>query len=304
MTPPDTDDTAPDAAPKIEEPDLFRYLDYRRYLQDWFNWRKARNARFSHRAFMQRAGLSSPSLLLSVVEGKRNLTPATTEAFVRALGLAGEAADFFQSLVDLGQAEGLDDRNVAWEKVRATRRFREARVVEGASVEYLSCWYYPAIRELAACQGFQADPEWIALTLQPKISVAQARKGLELLQTLGMLQPAPEDGRLIPADASIVTPHEVAGMAAMNYHAGMIGRAAEALTTTPPRQRHYCAVTVAIPDTLLPKLKQELDRFQERILDMCDSAEGVRSTVYQLNMQLFPLSATLSSGPARPRSMP
>lgn len=284
-------ETAPDQT-QAPEPDLFSYLDYRRYLNDWFAWKKAKNSRFSHRAFMQRAGLSSPSLLLSVMEGKRNLTPSTTEAFIKALGCASEAADFFQNLVALSQAESLEERNEAWEKVRATRRFREARVLDGAAVEYLSCWYYPAIRELAACGQFQADPEWIAMTLQPRITTAQARKGLELLQMLGMLKPD-ADGQLRPAEASLVTPHEVAGMAAMNYHVGMVGRAAEALAV-PPGQRHYCAVTVAIPSALLPRLKHEIDRFQERILDLCDSTEDPKSAVYQFNMQLFPLSRIAS----------
>ena len=284
-------ETAP-AQKQSAEPDLFTYLDYRRYLIDWFSWKKAKNSRFSHRAFMQRAGLSSPSLLLSVMEGKRNLTPSTIESFIKALGCTSEAADFFQNLVALSQAENLEERNAAWEKVRATRRFREARVLDGAAVEYLSCWYYPAIRELAAFGQFQADPEWIALMLQPRITTAQARKGLELLQMLGMLKPD-ADGQLRPAEASLVTPHEVAGMAAMNYHVGMVARAAEALAV-PPWQRHYCAVTVAIPDALLPRLKQEITRFQERILDLCDSTEEPKSVVYQFNMQLFPLSRTAS----------
>jgi uncharacterized protein (TIGR02147 family) len=274
-------------------PDIFGYLDYRRYLEAWFAWRKKDNPRFSHRAFMRRAGVTSPSLLLSVIERQRNLTPGTAEAFTKAMRLSEEEAEFFQNLVELDQADGLEERNRAWEKVRATRRFREARVLEGASVEYLSCWYYPAIRELAACKGFKADPAYIAQTLRPQITEAQAAIALERLQTLGMLKE--QDGQLIPAEASIVTPHEVAGMAAMNYHIGMIGRAGEAIQTTPATQRHYCAVTVAIPEARLAQLKQELDRFQERILDLCDSVEEPRQRVFQINLQIFPLSCSTQS---------
>ena len=270
-------------------PNLFQYLDYRRYLADWFSWKKTKNPRFSHRAFMRKAGISSPSLLLSVMEGKRNLTSVTALAFCKALGLNGEEQNFFLALIELAQAESLEERNRAWENVRAVRRFREARVLEGAAVEYLSCWYYPAIRELAACEGFSSNPEWIAATLFPKITVAQAQQALDVLQTLGLLKV--EGDHLIPAEASVITPHEVAGMAAMNYHLGMIARASDALTQSHHTRRHYCAVTVAIPEALLPKLKQELDRFQERLLDLCDSAESPRQRVYQLNMQLFPLSS-------------
>ena len=36
-------------------PDLYAYLDYRKYLEDWFDARKAANPRFSHRMFARRA---------------------------------------------------------------------------------------------------------------------------------------------------------------------------------------------------------------------------------------------------------
>lgn len=271
-------------------PDIYGYLDYRRFLRDWFEAKKTANPRFSHRVFARMAGVASPSLLLAVMEGKRNLTPVTIEGFCSALSLSAETMDFFEALVALDQAESHDERNKAWERVRAVRRFREARRLAGEGVEYLSCWYYPAIRELASCDDFRADPDWIATRLRPRVTPAQARKALEVLQTLGLLRPD-KSGHLVAADASIVTPHEVAGLAAVNYHLGMIERARDALTTVPADERHYCAVTVAIPMSLVPRLKRELDAFQERLLDLCDASVDPRERVYQLNLQLLPLSA-------------
>lgn len=275
-------------------PDIHAYLDYRRYLRDWFDARKAGNPRFSHRLFARKAGQSSPSLLLHVIERKRNLTPATTEAFAKAMDLAPAEAEFFSALVALDQAETFEDRNRAFERVRATRRFREARRLEGEGVEYLSRWYYAAVRELASCAEFRPDPEWIAATLRPRITPAQARGALELLLSLGLLKQE-EDGSVVPAEASIVTPHEVSGLAAGNYHAAMIERARESIGQYKAAERHYCAVTVAVPLSLVPRLKRELDAFQERILDLCDGADPPRERVYQVNLQLVPLSAPLPS---------
>src|SRR5688572_1066392 len=110
-----------------EPPDLFAYLDYRAWLRDWFAAQKAADARFSHRLFTRRAGVRSPSLLAEVVAGKRNLTAATLEGFVRALRLDHEEALFFAALVQLDQAETEDEKNAAWEQASASRRFRTAR---------------------------------------------------------------------------------------------------------------------------------------------------------------------------------
>ncbi|MFZ5479531.1 MAG: TIGR02147 family protein [Myxococcota bacterium] len=281
----------------MEAPDLFRYLDYRLFLADWFEARKRANPRFSHRAFARRAGQRSPSLLLHVIAGKRNLTATTTGAFARAMYLRPDEQEFFGALVQLAQAGSVEDRNRAWERVRATRRFREARRLEGDGFEYLSAWYYPAIRELAMCGGFRPDPEWIAATLRPRVTPSQARKALELLLSLGLLRRT-DDGQLVAAEASVATPHEVGGLASLNYHRGMSERAREAVAEVPADQRHYCAVTVSIPATLVPRLKRELDALQERLLDLCDGHEGPRDHVYQVNLQLFPLSAP-TTGPER-----
>ena len=272
----------------MSTPDVFSYLSYRRYLDDWFRARKSLNPRYSHRAFARKAGQSSPSLLLAVIQGKRNLTAATLEGFQRALGLRGEEGRFFEALVEFEQADGPDARNRAMERIRATRRFREARQVEGDAFAYLSTWYLPVLRELAATTGFTEDPEVLARAVQPAITPAAAREALKTLQALGLLR-RDKDGRLRPSDASVVTPHEVQGLAVHNYHRGMMERALDSLGC-PPEERHLCGVTVSIPEAMVPQIKRELDAFQERLLELCDSSEVARERVYQVNLQFFPLT--------------
>ncbi|MEQ1501028.1 MAG: TIGR02147 family protein [Myxococcota bacterium] len=278
----------PEAAER-DLPTVFDYLDFRAFLADWFVAKKRVNPRFSHRVFARAAGQKSPSLLHHVIEGHRNLTGATAEAFAAAMKLGAAEATFFAHLVELGQATTDGERNEAWERIAATRRFRDARRIDGAGFEYLSSWFYPAIRELAYRPDFVDDAEWIARTLRPKITVARARRAVDALVGMGMLV-ADADGRLRPADASVVTPHEVAGLAVHNYHHGMLERAREAIAAFDPEERHFGGVTVAVPASLVQRLKQEVAAFQERVLNLCDTASEPRDRVYQLNLQLFPLT--------------
>lgn len=271
-------------------PDLYATLDYRGWLGAWFEARKAANPRFSHRVFARMSGQRSPSLLMHVVQGKRNLTPATVEAFVGALRLDRADAAHFRALVDLDQAETDADRNAAFEKISATRRFREAFRVEGEGFRYLSRWTIPAVRELALRPDFQADPRWIARTLRPKVSLAQAREALATLNELDMLA-QDADGRWHPTDASVVTSSEVLGLAVHNYHREMIDRSRESIDGFEPEERHLLGVTVAVPADMVEQLKDELNRFQARLLDLCDRADAPADRVYQLNLHLFPLSA-------------
>jgi len=270
-------------------PEIYPYLDYRAFLSDWFQAKKAENRRFSHRLFARLCGQKSPSLLKHVISRERNLTAATTEAFIKGLSLDASQAKFFRLLVELDQANGPAERNAAYEKISSTRRFREAREVEGDGFKYLSHWYYPAIRELAHRPDFQVDPEWIAKTLLPPITVSQARRALDTLLGLSLLTADPCGGAQ-PTEASVVTPHVVTSLAVYNYHQGMLERASSALDSVPHQQRHFGAVTVAIPEYLVPQLKAEIATFQERILDLCDRVSPEAERVYQLNLHLFPLS--------------
>ena len=49
---------------------------------------------------------------------------------------------------------------------------------------------------------------------------------------------------------------------------------------------------MCIPEHLVATLKDELNAMQARLLDMCDSASDSPERVYQLNLQLFPLSTS------------
>ncbi len=269
-------------------PDIHAYLSYRSFLRDWFEAKKRADSRFSHRLFARRAEIRSPSLMKEIMDGKRDLTPANQDGVLRALGLDREERDLFLALVRLEQAETDAERNAAWEALSASRRFREAQRLADAAMRYLSRGHISAIRELALRDDFRPDPSWIAAELLPRITVTEARAALETLLELGLL--VEEEGRVVPSQLSVATPHEVAGLAAHNYHRDMLARAAESIEAVPPEQRHLLGVTVAIPAALVPLLKIELDRMQERLLDLCDRHAPHAEQVYQINLQLFPLS--------------
>ena len=272
----------------MHAPDVIEYLDYRRFLRDWFDWKKTDNPRYSHRLFARRAGVRSPSLLLLVSEGKRNLTPQTLEGFCTAIGLEGASARHFTLLVRRDQAETSAERTEALEAILATQHFREARRLAAAAFSYFRHWWFTALHELAHRPDFQADPAWMAAQLRPTIAPEQAAEALEALLELGLLA-EDEAGVPRPTDRSVVTPHEVADVAFNRYHEGMLERATEAIERFTADDRHVLGLTVAIPAHLVPRVKKRLNEVQRELLSLCD--QEPREQVYQLSMAFFPLSA-------------
>jgi len=276
----------------MDSPDIYAYLDYRVFLEAWFESKKATHPRFSHRAFASRVGERSPSFLADVIKGRRNLTSVRRDSVATIVGLNPDERDWFELLVALDQAADLDERGRIWEKMAGTKRFREAKQLEGDSFAYLTHWYYPAIRELVRRPDFIEDPVWIANALSPEITEEEASEALRALWALGMLV-RDDEGNAIQAEGSIATPRQVAGLAAHNYHAGMLTRAVDGIRAFKSTERHYIGVTVCVPEDRIPALKKELNWFASHILDLCESSDGDPERVYQLHLAMLPLSKSI-----------
>mgnify|MGYP000918236549 FL=1 len=270
-------------------PSVYEYTDYRAFLRDHFAASKVAKPFYSHRYFARKAGFATSNFVKLVMDGKRNLGPQALEGVVKALQLGRDEAAFFGDLVALDQAESLADRNRAFDRVAANRRFRQARKLEGPLFEYLRHWYFPAVRELSARVDFVEDPRWIAQQILPAITTKQAKSALETLERLGLLV-RDEKGRLTRGEPSLTTGHEVRSVVVPAYHRQMIERAGGSVDRVPPEERDVSALTVCIKQQSLEELKQRIRRFREDLLELCDR-ESEPERVYQLCVQLFPLSA-------------
>jgi uncharacterized protein (TIGR02147 family) len=282
--------------PRKVEVRVYDYLDYRAYLRAYYEAAKKTRPSFTFRLFSKLAGLRSPNFLKLVIEGKRNLGADSVVRFSDALGLEGADAEFFADLVAFGQATSLADKNRAFERIAASRRFRAARRIDGDLFAYLSHWYNPAIRELAARADFSEDPRWVAAQLRPRISPAEAAQALKLLFSLGLLVRDPDSGRVQRGEPTLTTEHEVRSLGAAAFHRQMMERAAESLDSVPREQRDLAALTVCISDKTVAQVKERIHQFREMLTELCDSdTEG--TVVYQLNVQWFPLSSNEKETP-------
>ena len=278
-------------------PSVFEYVDYRAFMRDHYAACKASLPHYSFRYLARKAGFTSSNFIKLVMDGQRNLGPQAIEKVAKALKLSAEGAVFFETLVQLNQAPTVAERNRAFERVAANRRFRAAKKLDGPLFDYLAHWYYPAIRELAARPDFEEDPQWIAKAITPEIEPRQAKSALKSLENLGLLVRSSE-GRLVRGEASLTTGHEVRAVVIPAYHLQMIERAGSSVTTIPPEERDVSALTVCIREASLADVKARIRRFREELMERCDS-EAEPERVYQLCIQFFPLSVKKAK-PAAP----
>ncbi|MBK8801568.1 MAG: TIGR02147 family protein [Fibrobacteres bacterium] len=263
------------------------YTDYRKFLRDFYETRKRGEKGFSHRSFCQKAGLSSPSYLREVIDGKRNLTDVTIPQFVLGLELTSLDARYFSLLVRFNQSVDPALKQQALDQMRGMRQKVDAAMVTLDRHDYYSRWYHPVLRELA-CQRIWKD-DWAAMArcVRPRIRKVEVREGMELLERLGFL--ARRGDRWIQTDPVITSGGEVDSMAVRAGNRQYAKLGAEAIDDQPPSRRDISTMIFGLPESSYPQIKQEIREFKDRVARIVHDQPDC-DRVFALNVQLFALA--------------
>ncbi|MBD3419193.1 MAG: TIGR02147 family protein [Chitinivibrionales bacterium] len=268
---------------------IFDYIDYRRFLADYYATRKQESAAFSYRFFAQKAGIKSPVFLKQVIEGDRNLTDTMCERFMSALKLSDKQARYFSSLVKFNQARTSHQKQECYALLRSMMNRINERVLAPELYDYFDKWYNPVLRELFCMVKFDGDFKTIAKMVVPAITPAQAKKSLTLLLNLGLVQEV-EPGRYMQNDKALGTGSEVISLAVRSFNREMIARAGEAVERFPLDRRHASGITLTCTPELYKAINAEIDAFKDRIVTLVNNSAEPHTQVCQLNVQLFPVS--------------
>lgn len=289
---PSKDHPPEDPAKSLES--IFGYTDFRRYLRDFYTGRKASARRFSFRAFAQAAGFSSPNFILQVMEGKKNLAGDSAERLAEAMGLKGEAAAHFLDLVRFGQAKDVEARSRALESLEARQRRDGPTLLADDDAAYLSHWYLPVIRELAALPDFSEDPAWISRRLGFPVPAKDIRAALDFLERKGYLARVAQEGteRLVPKEATLATGDMDPGAlarAARAYHLQMAELARQAIFKLPPDRRLVANTTLSLSAEGYALALKRIEALRTELLASA-AGDPAPTALYQLNVNLFPLT--------------
>lgn len=274
---------------------VFRFLDARDFLRQAYQAEKRVNRNFSHRFISKAMGAGSSSFFKNVVIGKLPLTPARAARFAELFRLSAQEAEYLQTLVLYAEAETQAERDRLLKKLSGANpggRSNGQAVLEASQLEYLKKWHYAAIRELLAFTDFQGDYAALADKLDPPITVAEAREAIQLLLRLKMIRKNAQ-GRLEKVNKVIESgpkpkhrPEDAKPALRAN-----LKLAERALDAHAPAVRPFSYMTLSVSQDTVQYIRERLLAARRDILDRVSRDEAV-DRLYQLNIQLFPLSKT------------
>lgn len=273
---------------------LTAYTDYRAYLRDLVGERRKKGQPCSNRWFAARAGMHSTSWLTSLLQGRKGLSQASAGKLSKALGHTPLQTRYFAALVEFNQAKGPADRRAGFLRLQAMARLSDPRLVRETQYGFYSAWHHSAIRALLAMAPFRGDYAALGAALRPPIPAQEAQKSVQLLLNLGFAE-MDRDGALRIGTPALTTGRKASALQVDLFHQQTLGLALAAMDRFPRPEREFSAMTLGIAPELLPMVKDILAEARRRIGELAEASETA-SMVYQVNMQVFPLSVPYGTG--------
>lgn len=272
----------------ILPPEVRSYSDYRIFLKDFFEFKKNENSNYSHRVFIRKAQMSSPSHLKMVIDGKRNLTGKSLKKYIGAIGLKKKDANFFTVLVNYNQETNHEEKIALFQEIMEERRKKGLSDIEEAQYDFLSKWHYVAIYCLLDLKGFKSDPAWISAKLKKKVSLQNIEKALSELKRLKLIKEN-SSGELEQTNGPLDTSDQVQSLAFKTYHKNMGELAINSLENEKVEHREFNGVTIPIDINRLSEVKEMIRAFRIELNEVASNMENPNE-VYQMNIHFFPLT--------------
>jgi uncharacterized protein (TIGR02147 family) len=269
---------------------IFEFTDYHDFFKAFYQYGKATKSFFSHRYLAKRSGVAA-SLFIAVMRGQRRITPEIAKKYAAGMELTARETDYLLALVAFERAKTHVRKNEAFLRIVRLRGQSKIKFLDADHYKYFSRWYHCAIRELISLPFFREDPAWIAATLQPAISAKQADGSLKLLQRLNLVR-RNENGTLHVSEKALSSEYEMKTLSLRNFSLEMIERARESLERVPPEKREISGLTMGISGECIERIKQRIRMFKEEIISMIVDDTNESRSVYQMNVQFFPLIKT------------
>ncbi len=281
----------------ILPPDLSEYMDYRLFLGDFYHFKKALTKSsirpYSYAIFSAAADIKSPNYLKMIIEGKRNLSNEMIAKFAKACSLNKAQTDEFKLLVLFNQCEDPADRNYALKKLSEYRVEYKLKMgeLDRKVFEKVPNWIGWIIFAMVDQAGVKFTTSQLKELLRGKASETEISHAFESLLKSGELVRDEATGHIVKGQPN-EAPDEIPSALVRKLQMQLMYLGLESLYQDSATEREFGSLTLAMTEKEFEDLKFKLRQFR-KTLNKDNSIARMNSKgerVYQLNLQLFPVS--------------
>ncbi len=269
-------------------PNIFEYVSFRKYLEDYRLKRKEWDPGFTHSYICYFLGQkNSRTLFSNIVSGRRNMSSLYVNRFVELLELSSLEEKYFRILVPYDQTQNPADKELYFEQLIQQNQIPKRILGENYTL-YYSAWYHSTIRSLLDFFNFNNNYSELASFLTPVISTSQAKKSISLLKEMGLIS-LDNLGFYRPTDSAVssggATPKK--NLYTTKYQLECLEQAKLALLNNDPDNYKAATLTMSASKSAMQKIVQRAEQFRKEVFAIVESDEEEMDRVYQLQIQMY-----------------
>jgi uncharacterized protein (TIGR02147 family) len=269
---------------------LYEAEDYRAWMRSRYEERKKNQAHFSYRFMAMKLEMDAGQLV-KILQGKLHLTPQKIPAVAKLFGLDARSERFLEALVRFSKATGAQEISRRWDEIQAMKEV-QARELEQDQYEFYSTWLPTAVRGILSLGESDQTPKAIACRIVPQVDPSEVERTLSILSRLGLATRDDAD-RWALAHKHIRTGDLWREKTVRHFQIDTMRLASDALETVPAKRRDISTLTLTLAEKDLPLLKERVAEFRRDLVRLAEESDPADS-VYQVNVQVFPMTAETS----------
>lgn len=268
-------------------PDIYEYVDYRKYLEDFYSYKKETDKTFSYAKFSLRSGLKSPNYFKLVKDNQRNLTNRNVHNFAKGLELKNNnEKSYFESLVFYCQSGTAEEKIHYLKRLKLTLDKCRHKKLNILSNSLFDSYASLIVRELVGMDDFKENYEWMRDRLAFDISKKELKVIISSLIENKLLE-RDKDGVLQYIEDFFIHAGDIPNEVVSNWHYQLIEKTLETVKKLPFSKRHLRANTGHINIKDFDKVNNEITEAVDNILNKYSQDESECNTLIQIMRQVY-----------------
>ncbi len=274
----------------LTSPNVRNYLDPNKFLADYYYWQKSVDRNFTYASWAQELKFNSRSFLRLLIIGKRNFTEPSLQRVAGGLKINKKDQQYFINLVRFSQSPTLEIKEQYAKKLsRALKGSNRTNIYDYYS--FFSSHLGPRLQVLLGCNGVEKTLSGLAYCLNT--NETKIKELLNMLESLGLAQQSEDGNKWRATSKSFQAKESLGNIALQAYHRNSLEEAIHAIDLPPQEREFLCSLFTLNEDEYI-KLKKKLWDFLLEITNQFDSDNDRRKKLYQLNMNLIPVSRIIN----------
>jgi uncharacterized protein (TIGR02147 family) len=268
------------------KPQVTSFIDYRLFLQQWYEFNKEHSPAFSFGTWTRQCGFKSRSALSNILHGTRNLGNDSIPLLLNSLRLNPLEAEYFEHLVLYANASNFRTKEYHFQQIIGLYKQQDGDDVKDI-VKFLANPKTPRVHLLLTLQPLKCTVAFVAQTFE--IPRSEALEILENIRACGLAKYNEKTEHWASTNNNLRIPSTMTNTAIQSFHNNALVEAQSAIML-PSNERHFESLVMTLTEMEFGELKKDVDQFLNFLSKKYTSEALDGARICQMNLNIIPTS--------------